>query len=59
MVEIRFSAVFFDFWHKFQKIEWRQIKNVKILLTFCLASIRILNGKTAFPGTQKWIACPQ
>jgi hypothetical protein len=31
------------------------MKNVKILLTFCIAYIRILSGKTAFPGTLKWI----
>ena len=35
------------------------MKNVKILLTFCRAYIRILGGKTAFPCTLKGNTCSQ
>lgn len=59
MAEILISAIIFDFWYKFQTIEWRSMKNIKILLTFYQAYIRILSGKTAFPDTLKWIARSQ
>ena len=52
IAEILISAIFFDFWHKFETNEWRQMKKVKILLTFTHAYIRILCGEKAYPCTE-------